>query len=303
MNPAVARPLAVLALLASVVVALPAGAGTAGSPALTATTVLSSTRSGYVDVELPVDARLSPRFGGNPDVGFNGPGRMLGVWLRPLDPTSNDSLEALRLPRFLGAATQTTGGTVEPAPRCDYSETGGATCTTPTPKAIVLHRGRYRLSVLTDGQPVTVTLRLRGPAAGTTRLRAAHGLGSAQMPLPARESLGSTMVTYGATGPLGGPLLTFVMATAKATGTQVDGASVCERRDPADAPPFGYGPVCPGGASGGYQYRVGQHSIGVFGAFVTTDATAADGVGLGGSFTNDQGVTLGQTLGVWLRQP
>jgi hypothetical protein len=299
-----ARPLAVLALVASVAVALPAGAGTAGRPVLRSTTVVSSTTSGYVDVELPADARLSPRWAANPDTRFSGSGRMLGLWLQPLgsDGYADDSLEVLRLPAFLGGETRTWGTTTEPAPRCSSSLTGGLQCTSPEPTAILLHRGRYRLTMLTDGRPVQVTLRLRGLPAGSARVQPAHRLASAEAPLPAREAIGDTTVTYGATGPLGGSVRTFVAATATTTGNHLDGASVCERRDPGDAPPFGYGATCPGATSGGYQYMALGHTVGVFGVFVST-AGSTDAIGLGGSFTNDGGVALGRTLGVWLRQP
>ena len=128
------RPLVAVALVASGLGALPAQARSAG---LTATTVVTATSSGYVDVQLPRDARLSPRYLRNPDISFAGTGRLLGLWLRPLDTSSQDNLEVLRLPAFVGGGTRTSGSTV-PAPTCD--QLGG--CTAAATTASLLPTGR-----------------------------------------------------------------------------------------------------------------------------------------------------------------
>jgi hypothetical protein len=297
----VVSPLVVVALVASALAALPSQAGTAGLPPLTATTVVTARSSGYVDVQLSRDARLSPRYLANPDVAFVGAGRLLGMWLRPLASHSQDTLEVLRPPAFLDRRTRTSGST-EPAPTCS-DELGGQSCTSPTPTAILLHAGKYRMTVLTDGHPVRITLRLKGLSEGRTALTPSHVLASAESALPARESIGDTTVTYGATGPLTGNLLTFVAAVAEGKGSEVDGWSLCERRDAAGPPPFGYSAVCPGSTSGGYALKAHQGSYGVFGVWVTAGADDTTPVGLGGSFTNDGGVVLQHTLGVWMRMP
>jgi hypothetical protein len=295
------RVLVVAVLALGGLAAVPAGAAQ-GLPALTSGTVVTAASSGFVDVELTRDARLSPRSTGNPDVALSGTGRLVGLWLEPLDTDASpgDTLEALRLPGFLGAVTRTTG-TTEPAPVCKDDLTGGQSCTTPTPTAILLHAGRYRLTVLTDGHPVSVALRLHGLPARTTSLRPAHSLVSAELPLPARETVGDRHVTYGGQGPLAGSLRTFVVASAKPGGSARAGWSVCDRRDPATAAPFAYSTACPGSTSGGYALSVHQGSYGVFGAWVGGGVDDATPVSLGGSFTNDGGVVLGQALGVWLR--
>jgi hypothetical protein len=276
-------------------------AGSPVTPSLAATTVLTATRSGYVDVLVPADARLSPQRLRNPDVSFTGSGRMLGAWLVPADPARalDDSLEVIRRPAFLGGRTATSGST-EPRPQCSGGPLGS--CTSPEPKAIVLHKGLYRLTVLTDGHPVRLVLHLHGLAPTTTRARPAHALASAELALPTRETVGDRSVTYGATGPFGGRVLTFVAATATTSGTQLDGWSLCERRDRGTTAPFAYSPACPGGTQGGYDIAVREGTYGVFGAWSggLDDSAPA---GLGGSFTNDAGVALGQTLGVWLRVP
>ena len=289
------RPLVAVALLVSGLGALPAQAGNVG---LTATTVVTARTSGYVDVQLPRDVRLSPRYLRNSDVAFTGTGRLLGLWLRPLDTSSQDSLEVLRPPAFLGGGTRTLGST-EPAPTCGGEI--GQSCTSPTPTAILLHAGTYRMTVLTDGNPVRISLSLHGLPAGRTALRPAYRLASAQLPLPARESLGDKTITYGATGPLSGSLLTFVAAAAKGAGSELDGWSVCQRRDASGTPPYGFSPACPGNTSGGYSLKAHQGSYGVFGVWVSTGADNTTPVALGGSFTNDGGVVLQHALGVWLR--
>jgi hypothetical protein len=230
---------------------------------------------------------------------MTGSGRLLGLWLKPLDITKEDALEVMRLPAFLGGATQTSGST-EPAPVCT-SDLTGYYCSNPKPKNVLLHAGRYRLTLLTDGKPVRVTLRLHG-LTGIVGITPAHALASAQMPLPALDTVGSDVVTYGATGPLGGNVQLFVAATAKGTGTDVTGESVCAREDASDPPPFAYTSACPGGTSGSYWYKVRGSTVCVFGGWVSVGG-GSDAIGLGGSFTNDKGVKLGQTLGVWLRQP
>jgi hypothetical protein len=291
------RPFLVLLLLP--VVPLTAGASVQ-PPELAGSTVVTAARSGYVDVGLSRDVRLSPRYRDNPDVSVTGQGRLVGLWLEALDPTG-DQLEVMRVPSFLGGRTRTSG-TTEPAPQCSSDPLGlPSSCSTPTPKAIVLHRGRYRLTVLTDGHPLTLRLHLSG-LGGSARLRPVHALRSAELPLPLRETVGDRVVTYGATGPVAGRVRAWVAATATTSGTQVDGWSLCERHDAAQDTPFAYSPACPGGTSGGYDLAVRDGRYGVFGAWVGGVESAPNG-GLGGSFTNDAGVRLGPTLGVWLQVP
>ena len=290
------RPLLVLLLLP--VVPLTARAA-APAPELAGSTVVTAVRSGYVDVELSRDVRLSPRYRDNPDVSLTGQGRLVGAWLEALE--AGDRLEVMRLPSFMGGRIRTSGST-EPAPECSSNPLLPESCTTPTPKAIVLHRGRYRLTMLTDGHPLTLRLHLSGLGRSSTRLRPAHVLRSAQLPLPLRETVGDRVVTYGATGPVTGRVRAWVAATATTSGTQVDGWSLCERHDAAQEAPFAYSPACPGGTSGGYDLAIREGRYGVFGAWVG-GVESAPNVGLGGSFTNDAGVRLGPTLGVWLQAP
>lgn len=289
-----------LALLLLPLVAMPAHAGPTTS-SVAATTVITATKSGYVDLVLPRDARLSPKYRDNPDVSLTGKGRLVGAWLERSDPgAASDSLEVLRLPAFMGGRMRTSG-TTEPTPDCSSNGLLDS-CTSPKPTAIVLHRGHYRLTVLTDGQPLRLVLRLHGLGRGTARVQPAHPLRSAQQPLPVRETVGDRLVTYGATGPLSGRVRSWVAAVATTTGTQVDGWSLCERHDAAQEAPFAYSPACPGGTSGGYDLAVREGHYGVFGAWVG-GVEGSEPAGVGGSFTNDEGVKMGPTLGVWLQQP
>jgi hypothetical protein len=288
------RPLLVLLVLPVV----PLTAHAAPAPELAGTTVLTAARSGYVDVELVRDARLSPRYRDNPDVSLKGQGRLVGAWLEGIG--TSGQLEVMRLPAFMGGRTRTSG-TTEPAPDCSSASPLPGSCTEPTPKAIVLPKGRYRLTVLTDGHPISLTLHLHG-LAGRSTVRPAHALQSAQRPLPLRETVGDRFVTYGATGPVTGRVRAWVAATATTSGTQVDGWSLCERHDAAQDTPYAYSPACPGGTSGGYDLAIREGRYGVFGAWVG-GVESSPNVGLGGSFTNDEGIRLGPTLGVWLQVP
>jgi hypothetical protein len=71
------RPVLAVAAVLAATAAVPAGARVATPVELTSTTVVSTARSGYVDVVLPSDARLSPKATGNPDVHITGGGRFL----------------------------------------------------------------------------------------------------------------------------------------------------------------------------------------------------------------------------------
>lgn len=297
--------IAVTALLAAAA-AVPASARVPHLTELTATTVVTASSSGWVDVVVPVDARLSASYEGNRDVAVEGTGRFVGLWLlRDGQAYDGDGLTVLRLPAFLGGRVSTSGsyapaqtckGTPEALP-LSYDCTGG-----PAPTSIVLHEGRYRLLVLADGHPLRFTLRLHGLDAGTTEVSPTKAVRSQEKALPARDGVGSQLVTFGATAPFGTSTSAWVMATAKGTTDPTfSGHSSCARQDDGTPPPLAYGPHCPNGLAGGYRedVRVAGQQYGFLGAFVSTgDSTAP--LGLGGSVNDSGGVTLGDTLGVWL---
>lgn len=276
------RVAAVVAAAALSALTLPALASTAPPVVLTETVQVQASRSAVVDVLLPEDASvsLSAR---RPGVRFDGPGRLVGVWLEPREAHGSQSgfLSSVRLPGFAGGKQLTHG-------------TG------------VLRSGYYRLTVLTDDRPLRVTLRLNGLADRRTVVRPREVLQSTQKALPAREAVGSSLVTFGGVASVNGPVQTFVVATARGSRDPLAASSTtCERPD-AGRDPMAFGPLCPGGSSGGYRYQLsaaGEELSGA-GAFTTFAPAERRGpVGLGGSFGDAGGVRFGQALGVWLERP
>jgi hypothetical protein len=294
------RAAGVAVVLLTPVVALPVQAAGPRPVVLSDTVTVVTSRSGVVEVSVPDDAKVTvaARSG---DVTFAGAGRLVGVWLQKTDYT--DFVTSYRLPAFAGGE-QITYGSV-PAPDCKAVpddalpvtyDCSGATF----PQTAVLHEGRYRLTVLADGSPLRVTLRLHGLDAGELTVAPQRQLASTQQTLPVRETGGDRFVTYGKAASLGGPAQTFVVATAKgAGGSVVEESSWCVQPSDTQAP-LAYGPHCPGGTSGGFDYTVGSglHGGSAFVSSTTEDETGP--VGLGGSFGDSDGVTFGQALGVWL---
>lgn len=273
------RAAAVVACVVLSSLTLPAAASTAPPVVMTETVSVQTSRSSVIDVLLPEDATVSSS-ARSAGVRFDGPGRLVGVWLERRD-SAGDFLTSYRLPAFAGGKQVTYGSGV-------------------------LREGHYRLTVLTDGRPLRITLRLDGLAAGRTTLRPRDLLDSTQKTLPARESLATSLVTFGGVTNVDRPVQTFVVATARGSSDpRAASATVCERPD-AGKDPMAYGPLCPGGSSGGYQYQLsvaGEQMVGA-GGFATSSATEHRGpVGLGGSFGDSGGVRFGQALGVWLERP
>ena len=181
--------------------------------------------------------------------------------------------------------------------------TSGTQCTAGAAHAFVLHEGYYRLGVLTDGAPLRFTLTLRGLGRGTTTLSPTHRLASLEKDLPASDSAGSTLVTFGTTAHVPGASPAFV--ALKATGTTdptFSGAGTCTRQDELPPPPFAYGPPCPNGTSGSWMYTLkapdGTRYGGV-GVFTAPSSDNTADIGIGGSVADSGGVTFEHALGVW----
>jgi hypothetical protein len=305
------RPLLALSALAAAVSTGPAQARVVRPVELTSSTVVTATHSGYLDVVLPSDATLSPKFQNNPDIGLSGAGRFVGLWLeRQGDPAngSSEGLEVMRLPSFLGGSVLVSGsavpqGTCTGVPNDQVALTHDCRYTDPT--ALLLHEGNYRLRVLTDGHPLTFTLTLHGLDAGTTEVSPTHSLASGEKALPQRDGLQDKLVTFGTTASVPGNVDGFVMSTVMASSTPVwKEQSVCERIDSGEPPALAYGPHCPQGRGGAYSYELvlGGRTFGGVGGFASAGGPTGL-LGLGGSWGNSDGVTLGQTLGVWLESP
>lgn len=294
------------AIVALPLLALPAAGEHDGAVRLAPVTYVETSRSGTVDVVLHRDARVTLS-GSDLGVRFAGRGRLLGLWLER-DGGFGDRVVSYRLPAFAGGEQITYGSS--PAPECTSTPSSTVPlyteCAAQEPQEALLRAGRYRLTVLTDGEPVRVTLRLRGLSGRETTVRPHRPLASRQQVLPVREDASAAM-TFSDSVDLGTPAETFVVARAKATGAAaLRGASVCRREDDAPAPPLAYGPSCPGGTSGAYAYTVdaGGQSYGLVGAFASGSSQEHRGpIGLGGSFTDSGGVQLEQALGVWLARP
>lgn len=308
-----ARPALVAALVAAAAATtLPADARVARPVELTETTTIVTSTSGWVDVVLPEDVVMSPKNEGNPDVTVSGTGRYVALELYRLGAdhwSSSSGLSAWRLPAFQGGTTFTYGSG-RPEPECEDELVPGdpvpEDCTYPEQERIELLQGRYRLWVVADGSPVTITLRLRGLDDGETRLRPVNRLRGLQQELPAREAQGDEVVTFGADG-LSGYVWGRVFATATLTGTAtVDAASVCARQDSDGTPPFAYGYRCPSGTGGSDRLtvRAAGQEYQTWSGYVTSGYADEDApLGLGGSYTSTDGVRLGSTLGVWMEPP
>lgn len=273
---------------------------------LTALTVVEAGSSGVLDVILPEDAVLDVRREANPDVTLSGSGRFVGIELtRQDDEFDFPSLTTYRQPAFLGGQTLTYGAG-SPPPECDDELVPGGPlpeqCTYGEQERIVLLQGHYRLQVLTDGAPLTVTLRLHGLDDGETRVQPTRQLRSLQKTLPPLDARDDKVVTFGATG-LSGRASGWVFATARlSSDATVEIVSQCRRQDAAAPPPFAYDSRCEGGRGASSRMTVraaGQERQGWSG-FVSSGTSDAPPIGLGGAFTDSGGVTLGQTLGVWL---
>lgn len=310
------RAALVLTAVTAAVLSVPAEARKPKPIRLTETTTITATQSGWVDVALYDDALLSPLSEKNPDVDVTGAGRLLRLTMTSLgtDWNNTDSLDLYRLPSFLGSkelvwgTTDSAGGCTNGTPVGPTSVPVGGTCNFTDPKHIVLHEGRYRISVLTDGAPVSFALSLHGLEAGETQLSPNHALASTQKSLPKLDGQGDKLVTFGATAHLAKADPAFIVASAKGTkDPTLYEDSTCVRQDgSAPAPPFAYGPHCPNGVAGSYWYTVNPGSgipawfggVGVFSGSLTPGHEGD--YGIGGSFGDSGGITLLGALGIWL---
>lgn len=309
------RTALVLTAVAAATLGIPAEARKPKPIRLTETTTITATQSGWVDVALYDDALLSPLSEKNPDIDITGAGRLLGLTLTSLgtDWSNTDSLEVYRLPSFLGSK-ELVWGTTDSTGSCSGTAVGptsvpvGGTCDYTDPKHIVLHEGRYRLRVLTDGAPVTFSLRLRGLDEGETQVSPIHPLASTQKTLPKLDSQDNKLITFGATAHQPKTEPAFIVTAAKgSTDPTLAGDGTCVRQDGSvPAPPFGYGPHCPNGVAGSYWYWFSPGhgvpaSVGGFGVFSGSLLPGHEGdYGIGGSFSDSGGLTLLGALGVWL---
>jgi hypothetical protein len=267
------------------------------APTLGSVTRVQADRSGVSELVLHEQAVVDTTKPGS--VTIKGAGRLVGMWLQQQDGPG--LLVGYRLPAFAGGKQVTFGSSADcNAPSDDGLSLVPSCGSGPT----VLPPGRYTLTVLADGAPLTVTVRAKGVSAGEVLVRPATPLASVQKALPVREDAGSA-VTFGDSADLGTVTRTVVLAAVASPAQEgVELASVC-RRDDAGTAPLAYGPACTGGSQGGYAYhgQLAGESLSGAGAFASSSTTEHTGpVGLGGSFADSAGVRLQQALGVWLAQ-
>lgn len=304
------RGFAIAGLSASALVALPTASGAVAPAALAGVTTIHADHAGTVDVVLTHRARLSPKYVDNPDVTIAGQGRYVGFSLT--SRRGQAGLSAYRLPSFLGGHVQMSGNVV-PAGKCTPEPNATVPLTydcrdLPKPRHYVLPAGRYHLTVVTDGAPLTITLHLAG-VAGTTQIRPLDPLRVVEATLPTRSAEGSSVVTFGdwRTAAVNGTFAVFATAKRATHAATLTGEELCARFDTVrPSADTAFQPGCSHGADGGYYYavNVGGTDYGVAGGSVMgTSATDQINVGLGGSFTDSGGVAVDHTLGVWIDQP
>jgi hypothetical protein len=269
-----------------------------------AVTTIRAAHSGSAELVLYDDATISPRVTGNPDVKITGRGLLLGFELRRADGGS-DNVSGVRMPAFAGGGVRVSGS-FTPQSTCTSSDPLGvqSSCTYPNPTAIVLHEGYYHLVALTDGAPITITLRLHGESQRRAAVHIQHSLRTLEASLPERESMGSSTVTFGADVPFAAATQAFMVVGARLhPAATVLASSTCTRSDTAAPPPYAFSPACPGGRSAGLSYQIGsalpvgrQGGIAWFGVPSPSGSTN----GLGGSLVDSDGPTYVGGVGVWI---
>jgi hypothetical protein len=325
-RPALVGAAAVLAAIATAS-AVPASAHLVRAETLGAVTTITATTSGSASLVLYDDATISTAYTHNPDVSISGPGRLVGIDLSSTANAPNDTWDeftAVRLPSFAGGQTVVSvmSGTPPnctdwPAPGvpvqqecsgCTYTPSSQVpvqgSCTYVEPKYVTLHEGYYNLSVLTDGAPVRITIRLHGLGKTHAKVHLQSTFRSLETNLTQQESIGSTTITYGGSAkfPNANSILTVVGAKLHHNATLL-ADSQCLRSDTSAPPPYAYSPACPGGNATGFSYQLmspagglGAGGVGVFAGQLVPGGTPT---GVGGSFVDTDGPTYMGGVAVW----
>jgi hypothetical protein len=279
-------------------------------PAAAGTTTVQAAHSGSLDLTLRDDARISIAGENNPDVRISGPGRIVGAFLYRLDGNS-DGLMALRLPAAAGGRTISYVTSSDPSAKPKCTSFPSATvplqqqCDSP-PTSGRLHQGVYRLVVLTDGAPVTVTLKLHG-LRGERSLRPTSalpsGVGSLNLlpnPTGGLARAAATMDTSRT-----GLMLTLAVGKWAAKPTYF-GSYGClyDGGDPVGEQML---PDCPGGSGTAWSIIDPLHEM-PSGAMTGASLSWAYGVGagsytLGQGLESDNGVSIVTGLSAWVAMP
>lgn len=158
-----------LLLIISSVAAAPALARPGSEPAAVAgTTIVSASKSGFVDVAFPREARLSNRQFRNPDLDFEGGGRVVGLVLVRLGLPREEALE-LDLTRWSFCG----GRGCEPRRPVEFAMATNWRDSHWTDDQWVIPPGNYRMYVITDGADVRLEVTFSG-LTGEAHLSPSH---------------------------------------------------------------------------------------------------------------------------------
>lgn len=308
--------------------ALPSTARLVAAEPLAAVTTITATSSGIANVVLYDDATVSAAPTNNPDVKISGSGRLVGFDLISAGYATGgatDDISAVRMPAFAGSKTYVSGAYPTPAKCSDYPNDAvpvqqqcsnctywpsptvpvQGSCDYPRPKSYKLHEGYYRLSVLTDGGPLRITIRLHGVGKSRAKVHLQSTFRSLETAMTQHESIGTSTITFGGTASFADAtnILTVVAAKVHPTST-LAAAAGCLRSDTGAPPPYAYSPACPGGQITGYSSRFtapaggvgGQDSTVFFGPLITDNPPN----GVGGSIVDSDGPAFVGGLAVWV---
>jgi hypothetical protein len=194
---------------------------------LAGTVVLSGRTTGYVNVRLPAPAGLDNPAAGRSGATFAGGGRHVGFFLM------DDRPNGVRL----------LGGHAEGSRLTAYMHPLQGLADGPTFR---LPAGNYRLYLLADGAPATVTLRLKG-LGGRVALTPSRRVPS-ELRSPAATvapPVGANVAYGGAEGTLPGRGVAFDFLRTVNTQFTASNTQLCFYTEKPPAAPLAYAPGCP----------------------------------------------------------
>jgi len=298
-----------VALVALGLVALLVAPSYAAKPAprvLRGTTVITADRTSAMDLVLYDDAlvRVHDDYS-TPDISLTGKGRIVSATLQ-----GPDSLSLLRYVLDGKPVVQTqANGSFYPAPQnCQQPAPGVGlwACDDSPPglKWALLHQGHYRLRVLTDGSPLTVTLHLRG-VAGSARYRTTTPLAGGVRSVPVLSITAAQYQRYETTLTLPSSADVVLNVDARWSKSPVAaGIQWCDYVPTRPELPTDYGYQCPGGSflGGGSPFvnaaQVDYDPNALFGLSQTWLDKGTHRVGF--SAVDSGGVTVTTALLAWI---
>lgn len=218
------------ALLATCLTAV-AGGATAGAaarpvPSLTGTVTLTGSTTGYLAVRLAAPATLDNAAFGRGGVTITGAGRYVGFFLRQEKP----------------GGVRLLGGRAEGSRLGTYLMPLQGLADGPS---LRLPAGSYRLYLLADGKPATVTLRLRGLAGSSTLRPAKRVPYTLASPAATVATPGGNVAFAGADATLDGPGIAFDFLRTVNSNFQASNTQLCFYDGKPPPAPLAYAPGCP----------------------------------------------------------